>query len=209
METNVFNEELKITRCMRKMPEKKGALDFSIRNVEKKDIKEVYELLLQNRPFVGLNSRYTYLLLAKDFFDTCIVAEIDGKIIAFSSGYICPNKKDTFFNWEIVVHQDYRGIGLQKSMLLFQLKDVSVNYLECTVNPSNEISKRNFRELAKALDTQCKEGIIFSEEDFDNDGHEAEVLFRIGPFSLHNVNCLVQTKDLKNNMRRKVRTTDD
>lgn len=177
------------------MPKKNEKLNFKLRNVEKKDIREVYKLLVHNRPFVGLNSRYTYLLLAKDFSDTCIVAEHDGKVVAFSSGYICPNNKDTLFNWEIVVHEDYRGNGLQKRMLLFQLRNAGVSYLECTVNPSNEVSKRNFRELAKALKTQCKEEMIFSEKDFDNDGHEAEVLFRIGPFSSQDINCLIQEKE--------------
>jgi L-2,4-diaminobutyric acid acetyltransferase len=179
------------------MPKKEKS-DFKLRKVEKKDIREVYKLLVQNRPFVGLNSRYTYLLLAKDFSDTCIVAEHDGKVVAFSSGYICPNKKDTLFNWEIVVHPDYRGNGLQKKMLLFQLRNAGVSYLECTVNPSNRVSKRNFRELAKALKTQCKEDMMFSEKDFENDGHEAEVLFRIGPFSSHDIDCLVQPRDLNN-----------
>ena len=73
------------------MPKKEKS-DFKLRKVEKKDIREVYKLLVQNRPFVGLNSRYTYLLLAKDFSDTCIVAEHDGKVVAFSSGYICRNE---------------------------------------------------------------------------------------------------------------------
>ena len=105
---------------------------------------------------------------------------------------------DTLFNWEIVVHPDYRGNGLQKKMLLFQLRNAGVSYLECTVNPSNRVSKRNFRELAKALKTQCKEDMMFSEKDFENDGHEAEVLFRIGPFSSHDIDCLVQPRDLNN-----------
>ena len=81
----------------------KNYLKFKIRNVLLKDIREVYKLLVANRPYVGLNSRYTYFLLAKDFSDTCVVVEQNNKIIAFSSGYIPPDKPETFFNWEIVV----------------------------------------------------------------------------------------------------------
>jgi len=157
--------------------------NFKIRNLRIADVKEVYKLLIANRPFVGLNSMYTYFLLAKDFSNTCIVAEHKEKIIAFSSGYIPQNRQDTFFNWEIVVHKDYRGKGLQKRILLHQLGMTGVNYFEGTINPSNEISKRNFRELAQLLETTCSESVLFSEEDFENDCHEAEILFRIGPFS--------------------------
>ncbi len=158
-------------------------LKFKIRNVVLDDIKEVYNLLTANRPYVGLNSRYTYFLLAKDFSDTCVVAEFEGKIVAFSSGYISPTKNDTFFSWEAVVHRDYRGNQLQKRMLLQQITTTGAKYFEGTVNPSNEASKRNFRELANFLETDCEETLLFSEEDFENDGHEAEILCRVGPIS--------------------------
>ena len=161
----------------------KGDLNFKIRNVKVEDIKEVYRLLVANRPYVGLNSRYTYFLLAKDFSDTCVVAEHDGKIVAFSSGYIPPSRGDTFFNWETVVHRDYRGCGLQKRLLLYQIKMANAKFFEGTVNPSNEVSRRNFCELAELLNTKCEKKVLFEEEDFENDGHEAEVLYRIGPIS--------------------------
>ena len=161
----------------------KEYLKFRIRNVVLQDIKEVYKLLVANRPYVGLNSRYTYFLLAEHFSDTCVVAEENNKIIAFSSGYVPPDRRDTFFNWEVVVHKDYRGNGLQKRMLLHQIRITEAKYFEGTVNPSNGASKRNFCELAQLLNTKCEENVLFSEEDFENDGHEAEILYRIGPIS--------------------------
>jgi L-2,4-diaminobutyric acid acetyltransferase len=164
---------------------------FRIRNVTVEDIKEVYKLLVANRPYVGLNSRYTYFLLAKDYSDTCIVAEQDNKIIAFSSGYIPPHRRDTFFSWEVVVNKDYWGNGLQKRMFLCQIRKTNVKYFEGTINPSNEVAKRNFRELAQLLNTKCEENILFSEENFENDGHEAEILYRIGPISKVAVKNLV------------------
>ena len=157
------------------------SLDFQIRNVKLEDVKEVYKLLVTNRPYVGLNSRYTYFLLAKDFSDTCVVVEHAGKIIAFSSGYVPPSRTDTFFSWETIVHRDYRGHSLQKRMLLHQLRMTNAKYFEGTVNPSNKVSKRNFCELAELLNTKCEKRVLFSEKDFENDGHEAEVLYRIGP----------------------------
>ncbi|MCW4010702.1 MAG: diaminobutyrate acetyltransferase [Candidatus Bathyarchaeota archaeon] len=158
-------------------------MQFKIRKVTVEDIKEVYRLLVANKPLVGLNSRYTYFLLARDFSDTCIVAEHDGEIVAFSSGYVPPKRQGTFFNWETVVHPKHRGNGLQKLLLLQQIKMANATYLEATVNPSNEASKRSFTKLAKMLNTKCETKMLFSEEDFENDGHEAEVLYRIGPIS--------------------------
>lgn len=165
------------------MDKKKASLKFKIRSLMLRDIKEVYRLLTANQPYVGLNSRYTYLILAKDFSGTCVVAEQDSKVVGFSSGYVPPNRPDTFFNWETVVHKDYRGNGLQKLMLLFQIKKTSAKYVEGTVNPSNEASKRSFCQLAKLLNTRCEENMLFSTEDFENDGHEPEILFRIGPIA--------------------------
>jgi L-2,4-diaminobutyric acid acetyltransferase len=165
---------------------------FTFRNVRIADIKQVYKLLVANRPYVGLNSRYTYFLLAKDFYDTCLVVEKDKVIVGFSSGYVPPNRQDTFFNWEIVVHQDFRGNCLQKLMLLHQIKMKGVRYLEATVNPSNETCKKNFVELAQLLGTAYKESVLFSEEDFEGDGHETEVLIRIGPISQARVEKLVK-----------------
>jgi len=166
-------------------------LKVKIRSVLIKDIKEVYKLLVANRPYVGLNSRYTYFLLAKDFSDTCVVAEQNNKIIAFSSGYIPPERPDTFFNWEVVVDKDYRGYGLQKSMLLNQIRIAKAKYFGGTVNPSNEASRRNFSELAQLLNTKCEEYLLFSEDDFENDGHEPEILYQIGPISKTEIKNLI------------------
>ena len=163
---------------------------FSIRKVTVEDIKEVYRLLVANRPYVGLNSRYTYFLLARDFQDTCLVALDGEKIIAFSSGYISPKRPDTFFSWEVVVDEEYRGNGLQKTLLLNQLKLTGAKYFEATVNPSNETSKNNYLNLAHMLDTAVENYVLFSEADFENDGHEAEVLYRIGPISAASLNKL-------------------
>jgi len=41
----------------------------------------------------------------------------------------------------------------------------------------------HFFELVELLNTKCEKRMLFKEEDFENDGHEAEVLYRIGPIS--------------------------
>jgi len=161
--------------------------DLTVRNVRVEDIPEVYKLLTANRPYVGLNSRYTYYLLARDFSGTCLVALDRSRVVAFSSGYVPPTRPDTFFNWEIVVDEQYRGNGLQKILLLEQLRVTKAKYFECTVNPSNHVSERNYLAIAEILGAQCSKSVLFSEEDFGCDGHEAEVLFRIGPISFASI----------------------
>jgi L-2,4-diaminobutyric acid acetyltransferase len=162
-------------------------IDYStltIRKVAIQDIAEVYKLLTANRPYVGLNSRYTYFLLARDFSETCIVALDGERIIAFSSGYIPPGRPDTFFSWEVVVDKDYRGNGLQKTLFLNQLTLTNAKYFEGTINPSNAASEKSFLGVARMLNTEATKSILLSEEDFENDGHETEILYRIGPISL-------------------------
>ncbi len=132
---------------------------------------------------MGLNSRYTYFLLARDFSKTCVVAEHDGKIVAFSSGYLSPDRPDTFFNWEVVVDQTCRGHNLQKRMFLEQILGTGAKFFEGSVNPSNQVCEKNFYELAQLLKTNCQQTVLFTEEDFENDGHEREILCTIGPIS--------------------------
>jgi L-2,4-diaminobutyric acid acetyltransferase len=158
--------------------------NLSIRRVRFEDIGEVYKLLTANRPYVGLNSRYTYFLLARDFNNTCLVVLDGSRVVAFSSGYVPPMRPDTFFSWEVVVDEAYRGNGLQKMLLLQQLRLTNAKYLEGTVNPSNHVSEKSFIDLAKMLDTGCSRRVLFSAADFGGDGHEAEVLFRVGPIGL-------------------------
>ncbi len=43
--------------------------------------------------------------------------------------------------------------------------------------------KEVFLDLAQLLETKCEESLLFSEDDFENDGHEPEILYRVGPIS--------------------------
>ncbi len=66
-------------------------------------------------------------------------------------------------------------------LLLNQINITKAKYFEGTVNPSNKAAINNFFKLARILDSKCEEKVLFSEEDFENDGHEAEILYTIGP----------------------------
>jgi len=133
------------------------------------------------------NSAYCYLLLCHHFAHTCMVAESAGKIVAFLSGYRPPDREGVFFVWQVAVAPSMRGRGLGKRLLREVLKRpalISCRFLETTITPSNDASRRLFSSLARDLEARCAVSSCFSDEDFGGEDHEAEHLFRIGPFTL-------------------------
>lgn len=132
------------------------------------------------------NSPYLYLLLCRDFAQTCIVAEDEGgDLVGFVTGYRRPERPETYFLWQVTVAPSQRGKRLARRMihaLLARLSAEGVHRLEATVTPSNEPSMRMFRGFARELAVDCRETTIFPETLFPDGDHEDEVLFAIGPF---------------------------
>lgn len=118
-----------------------------------------------------------------------------GQIVGFVSAYLPPAhlSPDTLapsgssyrlFVWQVAVHPDFRGGGLATQMLLSLIqRDAcrSVNYLETTIGPSNQSSQRLFEGLAQRLNVPCEQSSLFAADLFEDQEHEEEVLFRIGP----------------------------
>ena len=142
--------------------------------------------LIASAPPLDVNSTYAYLLLCHHFSETCVVAELNGKLVGFISGYIPPAQPDTFFVWQVAVHSDARGCGLGVSMLRYLLQSQAIghiHYLDTTVSPSNAASRAMFARLARDLETVISEQPLFPKSLFGPDaGHEDEMLLRIGPF---------------------------
>lgn len=141
--------------------------------------------LIKDTDVLDVNSPYQYLLWAKYFNETSVVVEADSRIVGFISGFIEPNATDTLFIWQVAVDASARGQGLATRMLQAILhRDAcrNIRYLEATVTPSNEPSAALFKGLARKLDTECRVSTGFTEAQFPGGGHEAEELFRIGPF---------------------------
>lgn len=114
------------------------------------------------------------------------MAREDDCIVGFISAYVPPRTPDTIFIWQVAVHPDTRGSGLGKRMLLRLLQREALNgvtYLETTVSPSNLPSRGMFLGLAKKLNIECHEQMLFDEAAFEHESHEAEVLLKLGPMS--------------------------
>lgn len=134
---------------------------------------------------LDVNSLYCYLVLCTHFASTCVVAELEGEVVGFTTGYRVPDRPDVLFVWQIGVNASARGRGLAASMLdslLDRDACAEVQFIEATVTPANTASKALFQSLARRFGTACVETPCFSEEVFGTETHEVENLLRIGPF---------------------------
>lgn len=139
-------------------------------------------------PPLDVNSLYVYLLLCEHFSRTCIVSEDDHGLNGMVTGYVPPGRPDVLFIWQVAVAARMRGQGLGQRMLhgLCARPGLeAIRYIETTVSPGNQASRRMFASLARSLDAECVERLLFDAPLFGPGGHDAEPLLRIGPFGAH------------------------
>lgn len=157
--------------------------DIIIRMPEETDGARMHALARQSPP-LDLNSAYCYLLMSTHFSRTCTVAEQDGELVGFQTGYLKPEEPDALFIWQIAVGAAGRGKGLAKRMianLLERFEPGRISYLEQTVTKSNRASRALFASAARSLQTELNESLLFGDRHFGSASHEAEYLLRIGP----------------------------
>jgi L-2,4-diaminobutyric acid acetyltransferase len=131
-----------------------------------------------------LNTCYAYLLLCDHFSDTTLVAERDGELVGFVGAYRPPEREDTVFVWQIGIDASARGRGIASGLLDALVAAPGcegVTFLEATVTPDNEPSRRLFESFAKrhAASFTWSHGY---HEDLFPQNHAPEQLIRIGPF---------------------------
>ena len=145
---------------------------------------KIWELIVQCKP-LDENSAYLYLLLCRHFADTCLVAEIDKKIVGFVSGYVPADEPDAIFIWQIAIDPNYRGQGMGKHLLnrlLQQKACINKQKMLTTISPSNKASQRLFQSLAEDIRADITTQPFFSANDFPKSGaHEEEVLYCLTP----------------------------
>lgn len=131
-----------------------------------------------------LNTGYAYIVFGEHHAATSLVAYDDAGILrGFVLGYRPPTRPDALFVWQVGVDPATRGQGLARRMLLRLLDDSDdVRWLEATVTPSNDASQFLFRSVARDLGVPCDVRAYLTSDVFPEHGHEAEQLFRIGPF---------------------------
>lgn len=141
--------------------------------------------LVRRSPPLDANSCYAYLLHGLHFADTCVLAENSEGAAAYISAYLPPGRPDTLFVWQVAVDARHRGRGLARALLDHLLERPAcdrVRWLETTVSASNTASRRLFEGLARDRGCACTVSDLFAATDFGAATHEAEPLYRIGPF---------------------------
>jgi len=142
-------------------------------------------LFVRINPPLDMNSVYCNVLQCTHFADTCVLAERDGGIIGYVTGYRMPARPEVYFLWQVGVGVEGRGQGLGTRMIQAILaRDVcrGMTELHTTITPSNEASRRMFASFARAEGAEMREEEAYFPRDVLGD-HEAESLFRIGPLS--------------------------
>lgn len=167
--------------------ESKAAEELRLREPVLADGKAVHDLIASCPP-LDLNSSYNYFLLCSHFSETCVVGERQDRILAFMSAYRLPKAPERLFIWQAAVDASLRGMGMAGRMLeaiLARPACSGVEYIETTVSPSNTASRRVFERFAEQRGLGWQEETFLTEEHFGGEGHESEVLFRIGPLNTH------------------------
>ena len=131
---------------------------------------------------LDVNTSYAYLLWARDFAATSVVAvDPDEGTCGFVSGYRRPDRPDTLMVWQVAVDASQRGRGVARQMLdhLFE-RDDDVTALETTITADNAASIALFSAFARGQGLTEDRSTLFPESAFP-DGHDAELLFRFAP----------------------------
>ncbi|ANW18796.1 diaminobutyrate acetyltransferase [Streptomyces clavuligerus] len=137
---------------------------------------------------LDLNSPYSYLIWCRDFSGTSLVARAaNGTPVAFLTGYIRPDRPDTYFVWQIAVDRAYRGHGLGGRLLDAITDRVvpgrGITTVETTVTPDNTASDRLFTSYARRRRAPLHRCGLLSNDLFPDKEHQPEILYRIGPMA--------------------------
>ena len=143
--------------------------------------------LIDRCPPLDANSLYCNLLQCTHFAETSAVAERDGEIAGFVSGYLVPGSAArTIFIWQIAVARELRGKKLATQLILDILKRrccADVRWIESTISPDNDASWRLFEGLARDLGVRTWREVMFDRHrDFAGE-HDSEIKINIGPIS--------------------------
>jgi L-2,4-diaminobutyric acid acetyltransferase len=155
----------------------------TFRTVALEDARQIAKLVSES-DVLDSNSLYCYLLLCRDFSDTCLVACRGQTIVGFVTAYRPPPRPDHLFVWQIGTAESVRRQGLGRRLLraLISLSACQgVRFLEATVTPSNAASRGLFESFARELAVPCCVTQGLTTEMFGDGDHEPEDLFRLGP----------------------------
>lgn len=142
--------------------------------------------LIAGCPPLDLNSAYCNLLQCTHFADSCIIAEQQGQVIGWISGYHLPADPTRYFLWQVAVAQLARGKGLAARMideLLARPAMKGVTRLITTITRENEASWALFHAYARHRIAPVNETLCFDRDTHFSGSHDSEWKVEIGPFA--------------------------
>lgn len=128
------------------------ARQLTLRKPDPTDGSAIWDLVRNCKP-LDENSMYCNLVQAEHFRDTCVVAELDGRIVGWISGHMIPGQ-NALFVWQVAVGTRARGMGLGRKMLTHLVRRdecADATRLNTTITRDNAASWALFRSLARHL----------------------------------------------------------
>lgn len=149
--------------------------------------------LIAATPALDGNSLYANLLQCSDFSATCALAETDGELVGWMSGYIPPKQPDTLFVWQICVSDAARGRGLAGQLIgevLARPDNAHIRHIACTITQDNAASWALFTAVARKLDAPLQRAERFDRATHFAGQHASELGVTIGPIHRDRVDSL-------------------
>jgi L-2,4-diaminobutyric acid acetyltransferase len=115
------------------------------------------------------------------------VAEQDGAVVGWLSGYRPPSEPDSFFVWQVAVAPAARGARLADRMIKAVLARPAahgVTHLITTVTADNRPSWALFEGLARTWGTPLTKQALFERETHFAGTNDTEWQARIGPLPM-------------------------
>ncbi|OYV55464.1 diaminobutyrate acetyltransferase [Acidiphilium sp. C61] len=139
--------------------------------------------LIAECPPLDTNSAYCNLLQCTDFAETCVIAEREGEVVGWISGYLPPSNPSRIFVWQVAVSAAARGIGLGGQMLDALLDRQAVagaRALTTTITEANTASWRLFESLARRRGASFVRAVRFDRATHFAGRHDTEFAVTIG-----------------------------
>jgi L-2,4-diaminobutyric acid acetyltransferase len=145
---------------------------------------DVWDLIQDCSP-LDENSMYCNLVQCEHFADTCVVAELEGEVVGWVSGFIPPGEPETLFIWQVAVGEKARGMGVARRMLAHLLERpacAEVRQLKTTITADNEASWALFNSFADRLDATLERDAHYEEDAHFGGRHATEYMVTIADF---------------------------
>lgn len=152
-----------------------------LRKPTSEDGAAVWELISACKP-LDENSMYCNLIQCDHFADTCVLAELDGKVLGWVSGHVPPSDPTTVFAWQVAVSKEARGMGLGFKMLNELIAREACNEvtdLQTTITSDNDASWALFRKFARRIGAPLASAPHFKQDEHFNGAHATEYMVTI------------------------------